>query len=93
MKVQQEFARRFINSVCDTRLSWQKLRESARNSAWYFCFSEPSDERISEKQSFSSEIELGVQPCCGEQKAISVIFVVIYVHASLLAAKLNVKVR
>lgn len=38
-------------------------------------------------------MELGVQPCCGEQKAVSVIFVVIYVHASQLAVKLNVKVR
>lgn len=38
-------------------------------------------------------MELGVQPCCGEQKAVSVIFVVIYVHASQLAVKLNVKVH
>lgn len=38
-------------------------------------------------------MELGVQPCCGEQKAVSVIFVVIYVHASQLAVKLNVKVN
>lgn len=38
-------------------------------------------------------MELGVQPCCGEQKAVSMIFVVIYVHASQLAVKLNVKVH
>lgn len=86
-KVQHEFARRSHRATLPaTRACPDRTSESAAISRWYLCLSQPSDERISEKQGFSSGIELGVQPCCSRQKAVSVSCIVFYVHASHLAS-------